>query len=496
VQYRLWNYEKELKELEKRALVDIDGKDEFTIPSTELRKLKDFTFYNGIEINGYPSFSTWQSVIENGDAAEPGNRKDPKYVTHGIHPYKGKFYPQLVRPLINISKVAKGSRIFDPFSGSGTIALEAVLNGHKAYGCDINPIAVEIAKSKTEIVFVDPTECEYYAARIMRKLSSGESGRIIKVFAEEAMQEIKRWFPATVIEKLSFILYEIDEIPDERIQRFFKVLLSSIIRDISQQEPSDLRIRRRKEEIVDAPVYELFLNAINTQMKRLIKFAKIRNYSPNKMIKPHIWYGSSADQNLLLSHIEQGSIYLIITSPPYATALPYIDTNRLSLLVLEGLTASKRVPIESLMIGTREIRKSARDSYDAKIQSNDFAGIPSQTAKNLLSDIFSQNNNADVGFRRKNMASLLYKYFDEMTTVFSNLDVVLRKGGQAFIVIGDTKTTTGKGLTIIKTTKILKEIADSLNWELNDNISISVTTENYKHINNSITENTILHFIK
>ena len=497
VQYKLWPYEKHLREMEKRALTDdATCKNSLSIPSTELHKLQDLTFYKSVKLNGGSAFPTWQSVIENGDAVELSNRKDPKYVTHGLHPYKGKFYPQLVRPLINISKIPKGSRIFDPFSGSGTIALEAALNGYKAFGCDINPIAVEIAKSKTEMPFVDLIECEYYVARILRKLSAGEGNSSKNYFKPDALKEIENWFPAPVIHKLCFILHEIGEVPDERIQRFFRVLLSSIIREISQQEPSDLRIRRREVEITDAPVFELFSNALNMQMHRLVKFAKIRNHSPNQMIAPQLWYGSSSDRDLVLSHIDKESVDLIITSPPYATALPYIDTNRLSLLVLDGLTASSRVPIEASMIGTREIRKSTRDSYDTKIQAENFAGITSETAKQLISSVFTQNYDADVGFRRKNMAALLYMYFEGMTTVFSNMDVVLRKRGQAFVVIGDTKTTTGNGLRIIQTTKILQEIANSLGWSLQDNIPISVTTENFKHINNAITENAILHFVK
>lgn len=40
---------------------------------------------------------------------------------------------------------------------------------------------------------------------------------------------------------------------------------------------------------------------------------------------------------------------IVISSPPYATALPYIDTNRLSMLVLEGYNAARRVSIEAEM---------------------------------------------------------------------------------------------------------------------------------------------------
>ena len=94
---------------------------------------------------------TWQKIIENGDS-DPKKRKDPKYVTHGLHAYKGKFYPQLAKSLINISDVPVGARVFDPFCGSGTTLLEGMLNGKAAFGCDFNPLAAKIASAKTGIL--------------------------------------------------------------------------------------------------------------------------------------------------------------------------------------------------------------------------------------------------------------------------------------------------------------------------------------------------------
>lgn len=138
-------------------------------------------------------------------------------MTHGIHPYKGKFYPQLVRPLLNILKIPKGGVVFDPFCGSGTVALEAILNGYDAYGCDINPIAVEIATAKNTIFTMSPYNFEKQVSLFRQELLNYHDGDYSTIFDTEAIDEIKRWFPSPVISKMGYILCKIACIPDERI---------------------------------------------------------------------------------------------------------------------------------------------------------------------------------------------------------------------------------------------------------------------------------------
>lgn len=499
--YKLWDYEEVIKRLELRSLglyFDEISDSEIEISPYDLNKLKRLTFYHGYKVNNSNVESTWQSIIENGDVNESTvSRKDPKYITHGIHPYKGKFYPQLVKPLLNISKTELGSAVFDPFCGSGTVALEGLLNGYKVYGCDINPIAVEIAKAKTEILSVDPSILEKTLEDFHSRLKNAPvSERYIDAFREDAIEEISSWFPSSVVRKMGWLLTEIEEVPDVRIQRSLNVILSSIIREISQQDPADLRIRRRKEPIEDAPVYELFSSNLIEQKKRILDFAKIKHYAPFEFIEPTIWKGNSTDKSLFTDHIKENSIDTVITSPPYATALPYIDTNRLSLLVLQGKTAKKRKTIEAELTGTREITKKLRLEYESKIDKDDFEDILSDEAFKLIRKVLKENRNSDVGFRRKNMGALLYMYYNDMGKVFKNLDRAVKKGGHILIVIGDNKTTTAQEEVIINTGDILREYGNNLEWKLSEDILINVTTEDYKHIGNAIKENAILHFTK
>lgn len=67
---------------------------------------------------------------------------------HGLHPYLGKFPPQLAEALIRRHCPA-GGLVLDPFCGSGTTLVEAVGLGRDAVGCDISGFNALLAHEKT-----------------------------------------------------------------------------------------------------------------------------------------------------------------------------------------------------------------------------------------------------------------------------------------------------------------------------------------------------------
>ena len=73
---------------------------------------------------------------------------DQSYLTHGIHKFPAKFFPELPRYLIR--KYSEAHQIvLDPMCGSGTVVLESMLNDRVSVGIDIDPIARLITKVKT-----------------------------------------------------------------------------------------------------------------------------------------------------------------------------------------------------------------------------------------------------------------------------------------------------------------------------------------------------------
>src|SRR5712691_9657444 len=67
---------------------------------------------------------------------------------HSLHPYLGKFIPQLVEVFLR-RYFSPGGCIYDPFVGSGTTLVEANVFGADAIGCDISAFNCLLSRVKT-----------------------------------------------------------------------------------------------------------------------------------------------------------------------------------------------------------------------------------------------------------------------------------------------------------------------------------------------------------
>ena len=78
----------------------------------------------------------------------PYSKKNWGSALHSICSYQGKLKPSIAHHLVKtFSK--EGDVILDPFSGSGTIALEASLNSRKSISFDISKVSYVLTKAKT-----------------------------------------------------------------------------------------------------------------------------------------------------------------------------------------------------------------------------------------------------------------------------------------------------------------------------------------------------------
>lgn len=81
-----------------------------------------------------------------------------------------------------------------------------------------------------------------------------------------------------------------------------------------------------------------------------------------------------------------------------------------------------------------------------------------------------------------------------MNDIFSNIVKIMSPTGELFLVIGDNQTKAGGKIINIPTTKLLIEILEKCGFKMVEQIPITVTTENLRHISNAIKENTVLRF--
>jgi len=90
-------------------------------------------------------------------------RERTKHV-HRLHPYLGKFVPQLVEELLG-RYVRHRGRVLDPFAGSGTTLVQSLESGHDAVGVDVAPFNCLLMRVKTGDHDVDALRRDLEAAR-------------------------------------------------------------------------------------------------------------------------------------------------------------------------------------------------------------------------------------------------------------------------------------------------------------------------------------------
>ena len=496
--YRMWDHEVDLRAREIESV--LGQKPQYTggrltaqLDPYQVDSAQRLAFTHQIlSVPTGPTWRTWQSVLENGDAMSA--RKDPKYLTHGIHAYKGKFYPQLAKSLLNLANVKHGDLVLDPFCGSGTVLLESQLNGVESVGCDLNPLAVLVSRAKTAVATESPVALDRTITRFQQLIETDHSHNDdLSRFAVELRGDIDNWFPTPVARRLAWVMGLIDRETNVAAKLVLQTLLSSIIREVSQQEPADLRIRRRKTPLKDAPVLDLLRRRLEVFRARLQDFGERSSAAPVGFPSSRVVEGDVSLPSTLTDL--KGRVTCVVTSPPYATALPYIDTDRLSLLVVLGVPGPRRAALEHGLTGSREIRDRERRELESVIDSPGLRErLHSETAARIVRRVRSLNAGDDVGFRRRNMAALLFRYFSGMRQVFENVDTAMIPGGHLFFVIGDNRTVAGGQEVAIKSGRVLREIGEAVGWSLVDEIPISVTKEALLHSHNSITENSVLWF--
>jgi DNA modification methylase len=490
--YALRDYERVLQRRELEALGgsprrEADG----GVPIAPSPSLDQAAFIHAVELEGGVEQPTLQSRREgaNGSASR---RKNSTYAGHGIHRYKGKFYPQLAKSLLNLCGLESGeSLVADPFGGSGTVATEALLSGVDAVSFDCNPVAVAVARAKIAIAGPEAPRIAEALAAVRHRVEDEPTwrGRALTQFGDEEIEELQSWFPTPVLGKLDWLLGTIRDTTKGGAATVLEALVSDLVREVSQQEPKDLRIRRRKTPLEDAAVFEAFSARALTLEERVRALVDVEGPAAGAGATAQIFQADSGDP-ASFEALRGRRIDAVVSSPPYATALPYIDTDRLSLAAVFGYSRRARRELEQATIGSREIGKREQANLEQELAR--CTVLPESTIGFLTDFSRAVGADEDAGFRRRQAPAVLYRYFRAMRNVFANLAANCSPATPCWLVLGDSRSTIGGETWTIPTVDEVAALAAQAGFGLSDRLPITVTREGLLNSRHAITRNEIL----
>ena len=478
--YRYYPYERELGLREVESLLHPSAVREtdadLTVEGAGRGGAADQLVYFSSWREGTESRRTLQARLEetNGNGK---NRQSTRYSVHGLHDYKGKFNPQIVRAILNILGVESGSRVIDPFCGSGTALVECAHLGLGATGVDMNPFAVFLANAKVSALSQE-------AASLRKELRAvlGRHSRFVRPTqppSNPRVDYLSRWFEPEVLRTIETLRLAIDA-ASPVARPVLLATASNLLRDYSLQDPHDLRIRRRKSPTPSLPFLDAYSAATNGFLDKL---ASAQTVLGSVVHGCHAIERDTRQLALSSEGLGVDAFDCALTSPPYATALPYIDTQRLSLVWLGLLNPASILTMDGALVGSREVRQVRRSELISGMENNTKT-LPATQAQFCcqLQDAVAETD----GFRRQAVPALLYRYFSDMRSAFMAIRRCVVTGGPFALVVGSNHTVLGGTRFDIDTPVHLAQLAEASGWTLSEITGLQTYRRYGLHARNAV----------
>jgi len=316
--------------------------------------------------------------------------------------------------------------ILDPWNGSGTTTLVASMLGYSSYGFDLNPVMVIVARAK----LFSPTQKNI--SDLLEKIQYSNITNKRKISYDQ--DPLNRWFvrsTVTALRKIEAFIqkycfktdnvmflcnaWDYQNISNELA--FYYLALFSMLKDLAKtfitSNPTWIKSNIEESQKIKLSWKELFLMFSDT----LIKMGQDDIKNP---ININCNVAVANSQNIPLN---DRSVDIIISSPPYCTRIDYAIYTQIELALL-GYDKDRINLLRQNMIGTPTITN----------QHNSNVIQPDSLCGKTLSAIANHESKAAKSYYYKTYL----QYFDSMNNSIKELYRVLSSNGLAILVVQDS----------------------------------------------------------
>lgn len=379
-------------------------------------------------------------------------RNEFKY-THYLFRFPAKFHPPAVRCLIDRYSTP-GDTILDPFCGSGTLLVESLLAGRPAIGLDVDPVAAFVSRVKCTALPPKELDAAFqslkddlkavrrpkreYDRLIHEDLSPHSIARFRDSLGIPQIPKIEHWFRIYVaidLARLRVAILRVDAAP--HIRDFFLACFAGIIRNASNADPvpvSGLEVTAHMKRL-DAlgrriDPFELFERRVERELKGM---RELWEHADDVSVRVQC-----GDATELTRQVRQNSVDVVITSPPYNTAVDYYRRHALEMYWLGMVTShEERLRLAPKYLGRFQVRQS-----NPKLRSTFESAY--------INRLIAHAGNVSPAQQRA-----VTHYCASMRRSLTHIAKVLKPNGRAVFVVGNSKWNGRR----VRATKLLQEIA-------------------------------------
>lgn len=240
---------------------------------------------------------------------------------HGFHSYPARLHPDTATTLIR--ELSSGREaVLDPFCGSGTVLVCARLLGRRAFGSDLNPIAVELSRVKSAGASPAFTRALLAAAEQVVEHARARQKAKLGPTAPYGSED-RALFATHVLLELDGVRDGIDGVTEPAVAAALRLVLSALLTKVSQRA-GDSSEREEPKRIARGFVLRFFAMKARDLAQRLTEFtALVPQGTPPARVE-------SADARQL-GFVRDETLSLVVSSPPYPGVYDYLDHHRVRL---------------------------------------------------------------------------------------------------------------------------------------------------------------------
>ena len=360
-----------------------------------------------------------------------------------VEGYSREFIRSIIAEMVEVPLVC-----LEPFSGSGTTALELQNMGIRCYSFEVNPLMYLIAKVKLENSY-EKLKLENWFNHICQYRKNVKID-VLKSSFNTLYQKngIKKWnyntAVAIAIEKLKKAIYSVSE---TKYRELYTVALASILLDVSNLYRNGKCLSYKKNwadrNITEKYVFDRFDDKVKTELYVDINNLKVLAQTNNKVLL----YNEDSRVGIE-NNVEDESIDLVVTSPPYLNSRDYTDTYMLELKTLSFTNNNDEV---------KALREKTMRSH-VQIKWNDDTYLSNEMLKNTLKLL--EKASAGKEMWNESLIDMVRLYFVDIKQIFDSIYKKLKKGGKIYFNVSNSAYFN----VLINTLEICASIAEQVGF--------------------------------